>query len=447
MTDYATGVMPAIRPHPASSALLLHHHSRGPALFPVLGMPLIEWQARLLNHAGIDRQLLVGNRLPEPMATRLADLAGLRYLGDVYNLPMTLSGTIILLAEGALIDPRAMTALLEAASAPALLVFAGSAPPGAERLDRDTHWAGAALLPASMVAETATELGDWDLAATLIRVADSAGAARVAMESIDPAIFLDDEQRTPPPLIWALPTDLAQVASISQDLLASSVPDGPDWTERLLYRPIARLMAPSLVHAIMPPIIWRWLAVAMLLASGILLWWHQFWPGLAILLLAPLPDQLGWMLMTARWQPTPKHLPAKPGPFLLLASLALIGLALSLAGLGAPAAPLIAGAGILLFTGLRVTRLSWLHRVTGRHLDQFSARDRQIAGLFGPVTSLALPLLPFAIMGLWWHGLLAVLIWSALLFILLEWRFLAAIGPSLDRNGARDDGTPPLSRP
>lgn len=447
MADYAAPVMPSASPLGATSALLLHRDPHGGALFPVLGMPIIAWQAELISHAGIKRTFLFGQRLPEPLATRLADGTRLDHVADVSHLPAALSGTVLLLAEGLLIDPRAVAAFLRLAPAPALLVFSGPAPPGAERLDRDTHWAGAALLPAAMVAETATELGDWDLASTLIRVADASGATRMAIESIDLDLPEDRERRTPPSLIWALPTETARPGAISHALLANSMPDGPDWTEQLLYRPMAMIIARSIADTALPPVIWRWLAMAMLLAAAILFAGHQFWPALAILLLAPLPDQIGRILLHARWQPAPRLLPATDGPFMLLAALAVAGLGLALAGQALPAAPIIASIGILLFSGLRVARLSWLRRMTGRHMDQFGSRDRRIAGLFGPITSLALPLLPFAVAGLWWEGLIAVLLWSSLLFLLLEWRFLAAIASLLDRDRGRVDRLPPVSRP
>lgn len=401
-----------------------------PALVRVLGAPVIEWQVRAVRRAGIGRILLLADPLPEPLATRLADTPALERIAVAADLAAMLSGTVLLLAEGVIIDHRAIAAVLAQGSAPALIQFGKDPPDGAERIDRDSHWAGAALLPATMVAATVQTLGDWDLAATLLRVADAAGARRMDFAAADMRLPDQPDRRLPPPLVWFRPT-AASAADIGRRLLHGSACPGPDLADRHIYRPLALALAGMIAPATSGAML-CWLAFSCLvLAVGLMLAGWQ-WPALILLLLAPLADQCGRILLTARGLPIPRAIPDEAVRTALTA-LAVACLALPIAGTNgmSAAAPLLAGAALLLLSVLRVFRIRWFRRRTGVHLDVRTGVDGRIFGMMGAATSLTLPLLPFAIAGLWWPGLLLVAGWSALLFVLLEWRFLAAIDASL----------------
>lgn len=402
-----------------------------PGLLAVLGTPIIEWQVRAMRRAGIDRIMLLAEPLAEPLATRLGDGVVLERISDASELSTRLSGTILFLAEGVIVDHRALRAMASQSTAPALMTFAMGPPEGAERIDRESHWAGAALLPAAMVVQTTQALGDWDLAATLLRVADAAGAARIAFEASDPGPPDDGDRRLPPPLAWFRPADPVAAAAAEHMLLLAAMPYAPGPADRFFYRPLAHALSRALAERLRGAAL-CWTGLAFLLLAVPLMAFGHHWPALALLVLAPLMDQAGRVLSTAQGLPLPRAIPDAMSRTVLVA-LAIASLALPLARLqpAAQAAPLLTGAGLLLFTGLRAHRLRWYRRRIGSHLDMRTPQDARIVGLMGPATSMTLPLLPFAAAGFWWSGLAAVAAWSLILFVLLEWRFLAAIDAGL----------------
>lgn len=418
-------------PHPEQPTAALLLNANGAALLPVLGLPIIAWQADAVRAAGIGRVLIVGNRLGEPLASRIADGLATTHVANAAGLAPHLFGTVLLLADGLWIDPRAVAGFLAAARAPALLEFARHAPPGAERIDRASHWAGVALLPATMLAEAAGSLGDWDLAATLLRVADASGAARVPFEALDLPYPDDPDRRVPMPMAWTMPSDFPAAEKAGRQRLAHARPDGPDLADRWLYAPLsarlARLLAGSRAGRTL-----RAASAALLLVALplFLLGWR--WPALLALLLAAPINQAGQMLMAAHADPVPRWMPGEAIRTVLTA-LACTGLAswLRTAGEAPPAAALAVALLLLLFTGMRAHRLAWFRRRTGSHLDTRAPRDRWLVGLAGPATSMALPLLAFAVLDQWWFGLVTLLLVAILLHLAVEWRFLTAMDAML----------------
>ncbi len=420
-----------------SALLLMGEAAAGesaPGRWLVAGVPIIERQARAARIAGARRIIIVAESLPEPLATRLKDRAETLVVGDAAALALALqqqADDVLLFAHGLLADGRLVSAMADASGA-ALACFAASAPDGAERLDRDHHWAGLARADVALVADVAEGLGDWDLAATLLRAVDAAGAVRVDAGQLP---LFDAEARGDVPLLWAMPADAGQALAVGGSLLeAEGSP--PDVIERWVNRPAGRMLARLLL-----PGLFSGGQVAMLGKLLLLLAIPGFlagWPLLALLamLIAPVVDRAGRLMAQARLEPVPRWpLDGLAGAGLAAAAVMALGLSLPgvMAGLAAAMVALLSAAMVALLLVMMAAIAHWFRWRTGAHMDDRTLLDRRLALLSQPLSLAAWPLLPFALSGLWAAGLLLLLPLMALLAAVRLWRLLVAMDALLPR--------------
>lgn len=149
---------------------------------------LLDYQVRQALLAGAE-ELIVHFDVPSGELTSAADRLSrtldvpVSFLNDGPALARRLQSDdrVLLLADRMVLPQDAIEALCDA-PAPTLLVTATTPASAAlERIDGVHVWAGAALIPATMVLDTLDMLGEWDLMLTLLRRAVQQGAARIPL--------------------------------------------------------------------------------------------------------------------------------------------------------------------------------------------------------------------------------------------------------------------------
>jgi hypothetical protein len=211
--------------------------------------------------------------------------------------------SLIVIADG-IFATAATIKTIAGAAAPVLLTRDAAGGEAFERIDGNTHWAGLALLDGAMLRETASLLGDWALAPTLLRIAVQRGIAR---QHLDPQAMAT---------VLSLETDADAVAA--NRLLAVVPPGEGGWTDRV-YAPLAKLALPPLMNRaglIEPIALVPLVLLAGALMAGLLGWVNS---GIGLLCIAHAPAWLSERLASAtshrvRWLDF-----ARPG-FMLVAS-------------------------------------------------------------------------------------------------------------------------------
>ncbi len=197
----------------------------------MLGMPLIEMQARQVHAAGASHIVIATKQVP---ATLVAAMDRLRAADIDVVLARTAKEaadsihpeeTVLLLAPGcipanALVEKLAQVEVNVVAVAP-LKAMAASR----EMIDAQHDWSGIARIDGNLIRQTASMLGDWALGSTLVRLALQSGAKLLNVESEDG---------------MGVQTVLTQAdANVAvQHLVAQSAPQS---TSRLLDQPFSAL--------------------------------------------------------------------------------------------------------------------------------------------------------------------------------------------------------------
>ena len=176
----------------ALAALIIAGDGEGSAgaAAPIFGMPLLEFQARQAASAGAAHIIIHAERVPATLVQgidRLRDdgitavlVRTAREAADAVHpdeLVLIISGAVMidmpfLKKQCATNDPVIVTR-------PLILNLAGQ-----ELIDADHAWAGVALLPGGLLRHTATMLGDWALAPTLLRLAVQASIKRLSLDDV-----------------------------------------------------------------------------------------------------------------------------------------------------------------------------------------------------------------------------------------------------------------------
>lgn len=261
----------------------------------IAGVPLIERQIRQARRAGVSRAFVVGGSHG--------------YGSDVVNIDgaamlvprLADSDMVLVLAPGLVIDDRIVTAVIAAVPAdravPVVATWPAAARLGVERIHALTFAAGVAVYPGALVRRIAAQLGDWDLASTLLRAALSeAGCVRVDLTTVH-ARHLEPSQ-LPPVYLLATGPEAARTATTA--VLAATAQPRRDAPGRYLYPPIERALLQRLAPGHATPQLLAVLAAAAGLTAAALLLTGWLWSGLALaLLFGPLQD-LGERLAHAR---------------------------------------------------------------------------------------------------------------------------------------------------
>lgn len=195
----------------------------------VFGRPVIDHLVAGLERSGVRRFLITGD-MPATDAARIVDRIKVRGLGASYHRSLAeldallpAEARLILVAGDAWLSPEAIARLQQYEKA--VLVTERH---GWERLDRDHHWAGAAVFARRSVSASADLPDSWDVASTLLRQLAQDGARRVEVdenEDFDAPVRIDSGE-------------MAQ--KVEREALGAG--GSGHWFDRLLTRPIAGLL-------------------------------------------------------------------------------------------------------------------------------------------------------------------------------------------------------------
>lgn len=173
---------------PLAALIIADEEHHGSALPLVLGLPIVEYQARLAQQAGANHIVVVTAQVAAGLVSALDRLRA-------QGLNVALARTAREAAD--LVHPDETILLFDAGCVPGAELLAGLAAgdgmrivtfplsghsPDRELIDADHAWAGLARIEGRIVRKTAEILGDWALAPTLLRFAVQAGAGRTKLD-------------------------------------------------------------------------------------------------------------------------------------------------------------------------------------------------------------------------------------------------------------------------
>jgi hypothetical protein len=259
-----------------------------------------------------------------------------------------------------------------------------------ERIDAESRWAGVALVDARMLGSTAAMLGDWDLQSTLLRRTIQEGALRLQASS-----------GGGDPLLAESAEDLQ---NFQRTLLVGSRGSRPDWVSRYLLPPIEEFATEHLMETSLRPIWLMWSAVVLTLGGAAC--FVRGWLGAGlVLLLASMPlDLIASRLASLRLRPLPVRLISRLALW-PLAGVALLALGWwemrHNSGWGSLVSALAAGA-----------------FAEAARLERPGADDSDL-WLISRRSAIVLAI-PFALAGAWTSYLIALLVYAALSFFIVQ---------------------------
>jgi phosphatidylglycerophosphate synthase len=402
-----------------------------PGLRTVGGIAIAERQARHAVKLGLD-VVVVAAALPERLALRLEE-SGVRVAARAADAAAMLEGDspVLVFQPGAVIDERLVAHMLQPGPPCRLLAF-GTPRAGAERIDSQALWAGLAVVPAELARDVLRGLGDWELGSTLLRAAVERGAARLMVETLP---LYAPARRRRVPFVWARPASSAECDAATDALLASAQKGCLDWPARWLHPPIenalTRLLLPTFVTPNMVTLYGAVLGVAATIAFAR----GQLLLGLVIvLLLGPIDGVDGKLARVrhefSRWGDV-EHILDKALEYSWYAAIA--GW---LFANGGGVAALIAAVGVGAFGLAEALQGEFFRRITGRQLDDWGQFERRMRLVASRRNTNFWGLLPFGLAGMWTEGMLAMLAFAFVTFVLATWRWMRHLGLYARANSA-----------
>jgi hypothetical protein len=365
------------------------------ALLPLAGRTLLEYQVRCAAAAGAAPIVVVVQHVPQALQDAIErlrlDSIGVFAVSDVNEAVSRFeAGSMILLVGDGVAPPAELVASMAQEPEPAVGTVPDDEPHMMfERIDAESRWSGVALVDAHMLASTAAMLGDWDLQSTLLRRTLQEGALRVPVSGLGGD-----------PMLAEKPDDLQD---FQRSLMAGSRGLRPDWVSRYLLPPVEEFATEQLMETGLRPAWLMWAALGLTLAGAFCFGRGWLAAGLVLLLLSTPLDLIASRLASLR---------LKPLPVRMLTRLALwpsSGVALLALGwwetwgsgwgafISAVAAVAFAEAGRIERTGMQEGEL-WL----------FSRRSAIVAAV------------PFAVAGAWTSYIVALLVYAALSFFIVQ---------------------------
>ncbi len=248
-----------------------------PALMPITGQTLIEYQARIARTCGCTHIVVLVDQLPAALVEAFDRLRASGIDVDIARDCRDAADRVhpdeqlLLMTPGVVITQRALWTLIRVAKPALLTVPVNLATPQFERIDGAGSWTGLALLNGQILRQTVASLGDWSLGSTLLRSSLQSGAQRVILDNI---------------------TELATVATVAQAkafsrvLIAQASDGADDGIERWLARPLARRIAPYFIARNFPFELQSILPLAALGISVMLALMGWFIGGFAMIMIA-----------------------------------------------------------------------------------------------------------------------------------------------------------------
>ena len=383
------------------------------------GITIAERQTRQLRRAGAEAVLVLDAPPlsvipPGTDAVTQASLPAAVGEGD----------RVLVVARGLIVDERALAAVA-AAPVPALLVSDATRPGagGVERLDALTLAGGVAAVRGSALVALLRTLGDWDLESTLTR-ALATDATRVEATAIP--LYAPDRRRAVP-LLWARPQTAAEARVADRAIIAAAQKGCLDWPARFIHPLIedtlVRLLAPTPVTPNLVTLATGVIGVAAMAAFAM----GWLWTALILALITgPLDGVDGKLARTrvefSRWGDL-EHLIDKILEYGWYAAAA----AWFARTMGS-ALPWAIAALIIVPALAEAIQGEFFRRFTGVQLDDAGRVERRIRLVAGRRNTFLWTWLPFAAVGLWFAGFVALAVYSVVTTGAAQWRFYKRLG-------------------
>ena len=367
------------------------------ALLPLAGRTLVEFQARCAAAAGAAPIIVVVERIPPALneafdRLRLDGIAVVPVSDGAEAASRFEAGALILLIGDGVAPPADLLAMLADEREPAVATVPDDETHDRfERIDASNRWAGVAVVDGRTLGSTVAMLGDWDLQSTLLRRAIQEGARRV------PASIGAGE-----PL---LVESAEQLVQFERGLIAASRGVRRDWASRYVLPPIEEFATERLMESRVRPEWMVWTALVLTLAAAFAFTRGWLWTGLGLLIASTPLDLVAERLATLRLRPLPARMPSKR---LLwpVAGLALLALGWRMwAGIGGWGAFVVA---ITACAFAEAERTERGHLELPGQIWLFSRRN----AILGTI--------PFAIAGAWTSAILALALYAAGSFFLVQ---------------------------
>jgi hypothetical protein len=367
------------------------------ALFPLAGRTLLEYQARCVAAAGAAPIVVVVERVPQAMQDvfeRLRlDGLGVFPVSDIEEAVSRFeAGSMILLIGDGIAPPAELVSRLVDHEEPAVATVPDDeVHDGFERIDAESRWAGVALVDSNLLGSTAAMLGDWDLQSTLLRRTLQEGAVRVRA----------DESGGEPLLVERA----EQLEDFQRTLIAASRGARTDWASRYILPPVEEFATERLMETRIRPVWLIWSALALTLVGAFCFVRGWLGAGLGLLALSTPLDTVASRLAMLRLRPLATRMLSR----LFLwpaAGIALWAIGWWEARHGTGWGAFVAASAAAAFA--EATRIERSSIPTDGEIWLFSRRNAIFAAI------------PFAVAGAWTAYLLAMLIYAAMSFFIVQ---------------------------
>ena len=366
------------------------------ALLPLAGRTLLEYQVRCAAAAGAAPIVVIVERVPQALQDTFERLRldGLTVIAasDVQDAVSRFeAGSMILMIGDGVAPPAELVAALAEEPEPAVATLPDDEANAAfERIDGESRWAGVALVDTRNLGSTAAILGDWDLQSTLLRKTLQEGALRVPVSEGAAPLLAERAE---------------QLGDFQKRLIASSRGARTDWASRYLLPPVEEVVTERLMETSIRPAWLIWLALILTIAGAVAFARGMLGVGLAFLVLSTPLDIVAARLAALRLRPLPARTPSRLALW-PAAGLALLALAWwearHVPGWGA----FITAAAALGFA--EAARIEKAIFPADSEIWLFSRRNAIFAAI------------PFAIAGRWTAYLLALLVYAAVSFFIVQ---------------------------
>jgi hypothetical protein len=366
------------------------------ALLPLAGRTLLEYQVRCVAAAGAAPIVVIVERVPQALqdAFERLRLDGLTVIAasDVQDAVSRFeAGSMILMVGDGVAPPAELVAALAEEPEPAVATLPDEEANAAfERIDGESRWAGVALVDTRNLGSTAAILGDWDLQSTLLRKTLQEGALRVPVSEGAAPLLAERAE---------------QLADFQKRLIAASRGARSDWASRYLLPPVEEIVTERLMETSIRPAWLIWLALLLTVAGALAFARGKLGVGLAFLILSTPLDIVAARLAALRLRPLPARMPSRLALW-PAAGLALVALAWWEARHAPGWGALVTAAATLGFA--EAARIEKAIFPAGSEIWLFSRRNANFAAI------------PFAIAGTWTAYLLALLVYAAVSFFIVQ---------------------------
>lgn len=366
------------------------------ALLPLAGRTLIEYQIRCAAAAGAAPVVVVVEHVPQALQDAFERLrldgVGVFPVNDVREAVSRFeAGSMILvIGDGVAASAELVASLAEEPEPAVATVPDDEAHAGFERIDAEARWAGVAVVDAHLLSSTAAMLGDWDLQSTLLRRTIQEGALRLPVAEGGEPLLVESAE---------------DLQDFQKTMVAASRGARTDWVSRYLLPPVEEFATEQLMETAVRPIWLMW--AALLLTVGAAVCFMRGWlgAGLGMLALSTPLDLVASRLGTLRLRPLAARNWSRRALW-PAAGLALLAVGWWEARHGTGWGAFVTAAATIAFA--EAARIEKAIFPPGGELWLFSRRNAIFAAI------------PFAVAGAWTSYLVALLVYAALSFFIVQ---------------------------